>query len=416
MQHLIIFMLYFSFLRDLEEKLQRATQELHAVSEERNEAEHRMRKERRTLDEGAHKAERIEFELKALERKVKDLKDQIARQEGAVAKAKPDKKELKAKQGKIEELEGAHREAEEEASGIELEVKKINGKIKEVMGSKVKGISKRLEETKGKLDKLKAEMTRLEVEIKTSTRTVDKCRDKVEAYEAEVKDCEEKMYEMRDKRKQLEVDGAKAIEELESLKKGERERLKRGEELAAEVEEKKKAEAKVKSQQLEINQVREKFDMEIKEQTKTRSHWRREVRRLKLRSVPGEEAPEELPESYPQEELRQLDTKKWQYELNLKEERLSSLKVNFSAIEEYRKKEDLYLERVSELEDISRKKEKQRKNHEDLRKMRLNEFMEGFSIITGKLKEMYQMITLGGDAELELVDSLDPFAEGIVFR
>ena len=28
---------------------------------------------------------------------------------------------------------------------------------------------------------------------------------------------------------------------------------------------------------------------------------------------------------------------------------------------------------------------------------------------------MYQMITLGGDAELELVDSLDPFAEGIVF-
>merc|ERR1719204_271916 len=47
--------------------------------------------------------------------------------------------------------------------------------------------------------------------------------------------------------------------------------------------------------------------------------------------------------------------------------------------------------------------------------MRLNEFMEGFSIITSKLKEMYQMITLGGDAELELVDSLDPFSEGIVF-
>ena len=79
---------------------------------------------------------------------------------------------------------------------------------------------------------------------------------------------------------------------------------------------------------------------------------------------------------------------------------LCPLQVNFSAIDEYRKKEDLYLERVAELEDISRQKEKQRKNHEDLRKMRLNEFMEGFSIITAKLKEMYQMITLGGDAEL----------------
>lgn len=41
--------------------------------------------------------------------------------------------------------------------------------------------------------------------------------------------------------------------------------------------------------------------------------------------------------------------------------------------------------------------------------------MAGFSVISLKLKEMYRMITLGGDAELELVDSLDPFSEGIVF-
>ena len=37
--------------------------------------------------------------------------------------------------------------------------------------------------------------------------------------------------------------------------------------------------------------------------------------------------------------------------------------------------------------------------------------MTGFNAISLKLKEMYQMITLGGDAELELVDSLDPFTE-----
>lgn len=42
--------------------------------------------------------------------------------------------------------------------------------------------------------------------------------------------------------------------------------------------------------------------------------------------------------------------------------------------------------------------------------------ISGFNTITTKLKEMYQMITLGGDAELELVDSLDPFTEGIIFR
>lgn len=42
-------------------------------------------------------------------------------------------------------------------------------------------------------------------------------------------------------------------------------------------------------------------------------------------------------------------------------------------------------------------------------------FMDGISVITFKLKEMYQMITLGGDAKLELVDLLDSFSEGIVF-
>ena len=64
---------------------------------------------------------------------------------------------------------------------------------------------------------------------------------------------------------------------------------------------------------------------------------------------------------------------------------------------------------------ITDKRDNARKEYDELRKKRLTEFMDGFNQITLKLKEMYQMITLGGDAELELVDSLDPFSEGIVF-
>lgn len=52
-----------------------------------------------------------------------------------------------------------------------------------------------------------------------------------------------------------------------------------------------------------------------------------------------------------------------------------------------------------------------RREWEGVRKQRLDRFMAGFNTVSLKLKEMYQMITLGGDAELELVDSLDPFAE-----
>ena len=56
-----------------------------------------------------------------------------------------------------------------------------------------------------------------------------------------------------------------------------------------------------------------------------------------------------------------------------------------------------------------------KKRCDDLRRLRLEGFMEGFSTISLRLKEMYQMITMGGNAELELVDSLDPFSEGILF-
>lgn len=74
------------------------------------------------------------------------------------------------------------------------------------------------------------------------------------------------------------------------------------------------------------------------------------------------------------------------------------------------------MKRVAELDEITSERDNFRQAYEDLRKQRLNEFMAGFNIITNKLKENYQMLTLGGDAELELVDSLDPFSEGIMFR
>ncbi|KAB7502727.1 Structural maintenance of chromosomes protein 4 [Armadillidium nasatum] len=121
-----------------------------------------------------------------------------------------------------------------------------------------------------------------------------------------------------------------------------------------------------------------------------------------------------LPEIDP-EELLQIDLKTFHYQLTVLQEKLAQTKPNLSVLQEYRKKEEVYLQRVSELEQITDKRNEQRKYHEDLRKQRLNEFMSGFTIISNKLKEMYQMITLGGDAELELVDSLDPFSEGIVF-
>ncbi|KAL5723070.1 Structural maintenance of chromosomes protein 4 [Ranunculus cassubicifolius] len=99
----------------------------------------------------------------------------------------------------------------------------------------------------------------------------------------------------------------------------------------------------------------------------------------------------------------------------LLEAQLKELNPNLDSISEYRKKATLYTERVEELNTVTQERDDLKKHYDELRKRRLDEFMDGFNTISLKLKEMYQMITLGGDAELELVDSLDPFSEGVVF-
>jgi len=116
-----------------------------------------------------------------------------------------------------------------------------------------------------------------------------------------------------------------------------------------------------------------------------------------------------------EEELGTYDREDVKQDLVRLEEVVAALTPDMGAIAEYRKREQEYMERVAELDIITDARDSARKYYEDLRKKRLDEFMSGFNKITMKLKEMYQMVTLGGDAELELVDTLDPFSEGIVF-
>ena len=97
------------------------------------------------------------------------------------------------------------------------------------------------------------------------------------------------------------------------------------------------------------------------------------------------------------------------------EAQLSSLQPNPRAIAEYNTKDSEYRTRQTELNDLTARRADTQRAYESTRTQRLNEFMGGFTAIASRLKEMYQMLTLGGDAELELVDAVDPFAEGIAF-
>jgi len=115
------------------------------------------------------------------------------------------------------------------------------------------------------------------------------------------------------------------------------------------------------------------------------------------------------------EQLSDINAESNDETINAIETELKEMKPDMTSIEQFAAKLAEYEERVGDLKTVTEERDTFRQTFDELRKKRLEEFMAGFSIISIKLKEMYQMITLGGDAELELVDSLDPFSEGIVF-
>ncbi|GJZ61373.1 hypothetical protein Tco_0617510 [Tanacetum coccineum] len=96
----------------------------------------------------------------------------------------------------------------------------------------------------------------------------------------------------------------------------------------------------------------------------------------------------------------------------LLEAQMEKMDPNLNSISDYREKLSKYNERVEELTLVTKECDETKKHYDGLEKekrvpsFRLEEFMVGFNIISLKLKEVYQMITLGGDAELNIFEIL----------
>lgn len=156
----------------------------------------------------------------------------------------------------------------------------------------------------------------------------------------------------------------------------------------------------------------------LAENQKRSRYWQDKHSKLSLQNVSdlGEEDAEtpELP-AYTKDELEDLSKDALKAAIAALEERTQNASVDLSVLAEYRRRVAEYEARSADLTTALASRDSAKSRLDQLRSCRLTGFMEGFSTISLRLKEMYQMITMGGNAELELVDSLDPFSEGILF-
>lgn len=114
-------------------------------------------------------------------------------------------------------------------------------------------------------------------------------------------------------------------------------------------------------------------------------------------------------------DLRELDVESLQKQVSSLEAHLGSMQVNLRVIAEWREKRNTWTAMQAEFVEVDGERNAALQQHDLLSRQRHTEFMTGLRSITQHLRQMYSLITMGGTAELELVDSLDPFSEGVAF-
>uniref|UniRef100_A0A4X1VJ21 Structural maintenance of chromosomes protein n=1 Tax=Sus scrofa TaxID=9823 RepID=A0A4X1VJ21_PIG len=398
----------------MESQLQRDSQKAVQIQEHKVQLEETVVKLRHSEREMRNTLEKFTASIQRLSEQEEYLRVQVKELEANVLATAPDQKKQKLLEENVNAFKAEYDSVAEKAGKVEAEVKRLHNIIVEINNHKLKAQQDKLDKINKQLDECASAITKAQVAIKTADRNLKKAQDSVFRTEKEIKDTEKEVDDLTTELKSLEDKAAEVIKNTNAAEESLPEIQKEHRSLLQELKVIQENEHALQKDALSIKLKLEQIDGHIGEHNSKIKYWQKEISKISLHPIednPVEEIAVLTPEDL--EAIKNPDSITNQ--IALLEAQCHEMKPNLGAIVEYKKKEELYLQRVAELDKITYERDNFRQAYEDLRKQRLNEFMAGFYIITNKLKENYQMLTLGGDAELELVDSLDPFAEGIMF-
>ena len=397
-------------------KLQKKNDELEAkLSEVQNNVlrcEENLEQANSALTENKSKLKLLQQESSNQKVLLTRLKSRLVELDAAVKEAQPDPAIKKEKQDAVNKLEKTLEKVSQKSRALEGEKASIQEKIHKIGESRLKPIKDVLEDQKQRLDEMSKSLTKLKASLSTTKRNISKCETNIKFMSSEMEQNSKEIESLEQQWKDLETEGAKVLEEISKAEEEEQKCTAELNRKQAELKELETSEVSSKEKHKKSREVLDGLTSELHSKTIKTKQWNDRLSKLKLHEVEEEDT---SLRTYSEEELLNVEAENILARISLIDDEIKNLQPNMKAIEEYKEKQKLYLERVAQLDEVTKKRDYYRQVYDHLRKCRLNEFSEGFLVITNKLKEIYQMITLGGDAELEFVDSLDPFSEGIIF-
>eukprot|EP00933_Yihiella_yeosuensis_P081234 TRINITY_DN94799_c0_g1_i1.p1 TRINITY_DN94799_c0_g1~~TRINITY_DN94799_c0_g1_i1.p1 ORF type:complete len:1355 (-),score=482.33 TRINITY_DN94799_c0_g1_i1:302-4366(-) len=419
-------------VKSLVEAYERANSQLVALRQERQQleealsltdkeiAEIELKEQKSTMDVAA-----LKKQVEAYEARLKTLKvPQLSGDE---------KSKLKQLEKLIESRSDELNTIFQEHQAVEEEVRDLHNQIMNIGGEELKNAKTKLEEATKKCEDMRRNIKKALLDADNMVKNSKKSEEAAKAAVEEHKKTEKELKKLREEHAKLDDKAESVLNNYNKLKDALQEKDDVLTKLRAARDEVIAKASALKSQEVDLVNEMEVKTRTLRELYAKINAWgnkleeaRNEYKQLpldilkELRSEGSADMGTELARAaistdLPEDSLEQVVRADVDARILTLEQNVKNLKPNLTAIEDYRRADAEHKTRLADYESVHGEREEARRKLEQMRQQRLEEFMEGFSVISMKLKEMYQMITLGGDAELELVDTLDPFSEGIAF-
>ncbi|BFF94349.1 structural maintenance of chromosomes protein 4 [Drosophila madeirensis] len=402
-------------LEDMQIQAEELQTRINYCQEQQGRLEREVQTMQQTVQRNEAEYKRLEVSITSLEQQMASNQKQCDMQRQKMLKKTTDEGAVKLLEEQIETAKQELEQAVFAEQAMSSQIEEIQAQYTALRNDNVKPVEAKIKKTATQIEKLSANIRSMNVALSTAERNIEKITENNNNLRENIKTAEEKLRALNDQRQRfqehkedLEKAAEEAAEAIDNAKSQSSDLKKQIDELSKQENQRNidriEMEAKVQSVKGIIDRM---VNVEI-------PGYQAKLKPLKLNDIPGETEPLMPLKELTEDELNAEALSDMQYKETVLEEQLQK-KPNLNCIKDFNEKRNVYLDRVRVLEDITSKRNEMRDKFEEVRKRRYKEFMDGFGIITHKLKEMYQMITQGGDAELELVDSMDPFTEGVNF-
>ena len=341
-----------------------------------------------------------------------EIEARIPELKAATAQSKQDAERTQILRRSIEEHSKTMESLKQKSESLRNAASKLEEALKNVGGAPLRKQRELVAQLQSEVAAAESEAAKKVAQIKNSEKQIVKLQEDAKKAEKEAQSYETQHDELMREFKALEEEAYKVVERMNAKQAILTEKEAEIQELKKQYDQKQKEVSVIRQVEVDISNEIDIQQSSMKEESGKKRHWVQEYTSMtqKLQELTEMDIDDINPEI-----ISESNADEVQYRITVLEEEMERMDANPDAIIAWKMADKEYNQRAVELEMATSNRDEAKVTYDELRKKRLEEFMSGFNIISLKLKEMYQMITMGGDAELELVDSLDPFSEGILF-